>query len=103
MHTDVYASPNRRAIAASGTTLIVNVDGADIAVQAGVSVVAALVLAGRLCTRTAVGGEARFAFCGMGYCQECRVTIDGQPHRLACQETCRAGMAIRTGAAGALA
>jgi hypothetical protein len=64
-------------------------------VEEGASVVAALVLADRLCTRLSVSGEPRFALCGMGQCQECRVTIDGQPHRLACQAVCRAGMAIR--------
>lgn len=80
-------------------TVVVQVDGVAVAVDAGASVVAALVLADRLGTRLSVSGEARFALCGMGYCQECRVTIDGQPHRLACQARCRAGMDIRTGEA----
>jgi predicted molibdopterin-dependent oxidoreductase YjgC len=79
-------------------TIVVQVDGQALAVPAGASVLAALVLAGRLCTRLSVGGEARFALCGMGYCQECRVGIDGHAHRLACQTSCRAGMAIVTGA-----
>lgn len=73
------------------------IDGAVHAVPAGVTVVAALALAGRLCTRRSVGGEARFALCGMGHCQECRVTIDGRAHQLACQVRCAAGMAITTG------
>jgi succinate dehydrogenase/fumarate reductase-like Fe-S protein len=30
----------------------------------------------------------------MGVCQECRVTIDGRAHVLACQTLCRAGMCI---------
>ena len=83
---------------AAGVRVRLRVDGQEVVVDSGASVVAALVLAGRLCTRTSTGGEARFAFCGMGYCQECRVTIDGRPHRLACQAVCRAGMDIRTGA-----
>lgn len=78
--------------------IVVRVDGQPVAVPVGASVVAALVLADALCTRRSVRGEARFALCGMGYCQECRVTIDGRPHRLACQTACRAGMEIATGA-----
>lgn len=77
-----------------GEEVLVYVDGHAVRVAAGASVVAALVLAGQLCTRRSVSGEARFALCGMGQCQECRVTIDGAPHRLACQVRCQAGMAI---------
>jgi succinate dehydrogenase/fumarate reductase-like Fe-S protein len=29
-------------------------------------------------------------------CQECRVSIDGRPHVLACQALCRDGLAIGT-------
>ena len=78
-------------------TIMVRVDGAAVAIAPGASVVAALMLADRLCTRVSQSGQARFALCGMGYCQECRVTIDGMPHRLACQVACSAGMDIRTG------
>lgn len=78
--------------------IVIEVDGKPVAVPPGASVVAALVLADVLRTRLSVGGEARFALCGMGYCQECRVSIDGHPHRLACQSTCRAGMVVATGA-----
>lgn len=75
------------------------VDGRAVSVGAGASVVAALVLADTLCTRRSVGGEARFALCGMGQCQECRVTIDGRAHSLACQVRCVQGMDIVTGQA----
>lgn len=78
--------------------ITVSVDGSAVRVAQGASVIAALVCAGRLCTRRSVSGEPRFALCGMGQCQECRVTIDGRPHRLACQVRCEAGMAILTGA-----
>jgi D-hydroxyproline dehydrogenase subunit gamma len=80
-----------------GDEVLVYVDGRAVRVAAGASAVAALVLAGQLCTRRSVSGEARFALCGMGQCQECRVTIDGGPHRLACQVRCHSGMSIRTG------
>ena len=83
------------------TDIIVLVDGREVRVPEGAIAIAALVLAGQLCTRRSLGGEARFALCGMGQCQECRVSIDGQPHRLACQVRCRAGMEIRTAEADA--
>lgn len=83
-----------------GDEVLVFVDGHAVRVAAGASVVAALVLAGQLCTRRSVSGEARFALCGMGQCQECRVSIDGTPHRLACQVRCHPGMSIRTGEGG---
>ncbi len=75
----------------------VDIDGRTVNVNAGASVIAALVIADRLCTRRSVGGEVRFALCGMGQCQECRVTIDGRAHRLACQVRCVPGMRIATG------
>jgi hypothetical protein len=48
------------------------------------------------CTRLSVTGMARAPVCGMGICQECRVSIDGQPHQLACQTLCRPGMQVST-------
>ena len=78
----------------------VTVDGRSVVVHAGASVIAALVTAQQLCTRISVRGERRFALCGMGHCQECRVRIDGRAHRLACQARCVPGMTIVTGGAG---
>ena len=67
-------------------------------VPEGVTVAAALYIAGTGITRISVSGERRAAFCGMGICQECRVLIDGQ-RRLACQTLCVEGMAVQTAAA----
>ncbi|MBI3286382.1 MAG: (2Fe-2S)-binding protein [Burkholderiales bacterium] len=74
----------------------VHIDGVALRVDTQLTVVAALALAGRLQTRLSLAGEARFAVCGMGVCHECRVSIDGQPQRLACQTYCRDGMQIST-------
>jgi predicted molibdopterin-dependent oxidoreductase YjgC len=74
-----------------------SVDGQEVSIDAGASVLAALVVAGRWCTRVSVSGEPRFALCGMGQCQECRVTIDDRVHRLACQVGCAEGMRVVTG------
>ncbi|UGQ48804.1 2Fe-2S iron-sulfur cluster-binding protein [Massilia endophytica] len=78
----------------------VTVNGISVRVPPGASVAAALVAAGTLCTRRSVTGQMRFAFCGIGQCQECRVSIDGQPHRLACRTSCKEGMHIVTGGEG---
>lgn len=71
------------------------IDGQRISVAAGTSVAAALALAGDGCSRTALNGARRAPLCGMGICQECRVSIDGQ-RRLACQTPCRDGMRVET-------
>lgn len=70
-------------------------DGRPLRVAAGTTVAAALALGGDGTTRTSVSGQRRAPLCGMGVCQECRVTIDGQ-RRLACQTLCREGMQVET-------
>ena len=73
------------------------VDGVAVDVPRGVTVVAALVGARSPCTRRSVTGQPRFAFCGIGQCQECRVTVDGRANQLACRTICAEGMIITTG------
>jgi predicted molibdopterin-dependent oxidoreductase YjgC len=70
-------------------------DGRALKVAAGTTVAAALALAGDGCSRTSVSGQRRAPLCGMGICQECRVTIDGR-RRLACQTLCQQGMQVQT-------
>ncbi len=79
----------------------VSIDGQAVQASTQMTVAAALFAAGQLHTRRSVRGEARFALCGMGVCQECRVCIDGQAHRLACQVFCQPGMVITTDGAAA--
>lgn len=75
----------------------VTVDDIAIEVAAGATVAAALAIrAGIAGTRMSVSGAPRTALCGMGICQECRVTIDGRAHVLACQTLCRDGQVIAT-------
>ncbi|TKC92629.1 (2Fe-2S)-binding protein [Trinickia terrae] len=77
----------------------VTVDGHPLQVPEYATVAAALVLAGGIRgTRLSANGEPRTMVCGMGVCQECRVTVDGRAHVLACQTVCRDGMTIETGA-----
>lgn len=74
-------------------TLTVN--GTPVLVPSGATVAVALVLAGQAC-RTSVTGEPRGPLCGMGICFECRVAIDGIPHRRSCQVLCEHGMEVDT-------
>lgn len=75
----------------------ISINGAETSVEEGTSVAAALINTGVWCFRTSVDGNPRAPVCAMGICFECRVTIDGQPHRRACMESCRAGMEVDTG------
>jgi sarcosine oxidase subunit alpha len=72
------------------------VDGQPLEVEAGLTVLAALWNAGARTLRISVTGEGRGPLCGMGTCFECRVTIDGVPHRRSCLEVVRDGMEVRT-------
>ena len=72
------------------------IDGKSVSVPAGSTAAVAVAAAGRSHFRTSVGGEPRGPLCGMGICFECRVTIDGRPHRRSCQTVCTPGMEIRT-------
>ncbi|WP_321781714.1 2Fe-2S iron-sulfur cluster-binding protein [Paraburkholderia sp. J94] len=79
--------------------VVLEVDGRSVRVAAGSSVVAAIAHAtgdAGLATRRSVTGALRGPLCGMGVCQECRVTIDGVAHRLACQTVCAEGMNVVT-------
>ncbi|RKE38298.1 2Fe-2S iron-sulfur cluster protein [Paraburkholderia sp. BL23I1N1] len=81
---------------ANATRLHLAIDGRSVTVEAGTTVAAALVMAGASGTRRSISGEVRAALCGMGVCQECRVTIDGRAHVLACQTLCREGQMVCT-------
>ncbi|CAD6536310.1 (2Fe-2S)-binding protein [Paraburkholderia sabiae] len=74
------------------------IDGESIEVEKGATIAAALAICGASAsgTRTSVSGEPRAPLCGMGVCQECRVTVDGRAHVLACQTLCRDGQNVQT-------
>lgn len=78
---------------ATGTVTII-VDGAAIQVASGATVAAALANAGQTALRKSVSGESRGPLCAMGVCQECRVVIDGVPHRRACMVVVADGMIV---------
>ena len=70
-----------------------HINDQPVSVPVGCSVAAALAIAGNGVARISVGGEPRAPLCGMGICQECRVSINGV-RRLACQTTCSADMRV---------
>ena len=75
--------------------ITVTVNGRSVAVGAGATVAAAMMISESHC-RKSVLGEPRSPLCGMGICFECRAVIDGIPHRRSCQILCTSGMEIRT-------
>ena len=77
-------------------TLRIFVDGRAIDAGQATTVAAAMWNAGLVHLRTSVTGERRGPLCAMGICFECRVTIDGVPHRRACMEACAPEMRVET-------
>lgn len=75
------------------------IDGRRTSVAAGTSVAAAIAIAAAGVTRRSVSGQRRAPLCGMGVCQECRVTVDGRAHVLSCQTLCAPDMDVQTGGA----
>ena len=72
------------------------INGKAVAVAAGTTVAAAILIAGESAFRRSVQGTPRGPLCGMGICFECRVTIDGEAHARSCQILCGSGMEVRT-------
>lgn len=72
------------------------VNGCRLVVPDGISVAAAVAIAGETAFRHSISGEPRAPLCGMGICFECRVTIDGMAHARSCQIQVKSGMDVRT-------
>jgi len=73
------------------------VDGRSVPAFPGESVAAALLATGKRAFRTtARRDEPRGAYCGIGICFDCVMTVDGQPNVRACQTRVRPGMRIET-------
>lgn len=82
-------------------TVEIVADGRWETVPAGTTVAAALLNLGVAAFRVSATGSPRGPVCGMGVCYECRVTVDGVPHRRACLVRVAAGMRVSTGTGGA--
>ena len=75
--------------------LTVYVNGTAVAVPAGFTAAAAMLMHGDGATRTTpVSGEGRAPYCMMGVCFECLAEIDGVPNQQACLVPVAEGMRI---------
>ena len=79
-----------------GRRVRIIVDGEEVDAYEGECIAAALLASGRAATRwTAVTGEARGYFCGMGICQDCLVVVDGRGSVRACMTAVSDGLRIQ--------
>ena len=83
--------------------LTIHYDGRPIETREDETVWAALVAAGHLQQCTGKDGQPRGAFCGMGVCHDCIVTIDGHASQRACLAKVKDEQDVRSQDAGAFA
>jgi predicted molibdopterin-dependent oxidoreductase YjgC len=83
-----------RSVGVRAPRITITVNGKRVEAFAGETVYAALSAAGFRILRKSNMGAGRGAFCGMGVCYECLVTIDGKPQQRACMTPVRDGMEI---------
>jgi len=77
-------------------TIAITVNGRRVSVEQGTTVAAAILNGASPAFRESPHGDVRAPLCGMGICFECRVTIDGAPHRRACMTVAQDGMMVVT-------
>lgn len=70
-------------------------EGEALTARSGQSLAAALTDAGQRVFRHTGKGSPRGVFCGMGVCQDCLVTVDGQPNQRACMTLARDGAMVQ--------
>ena len=75
--------------------LMVTINDTAVAVPAGFTAAAAMLMQGGGATRTTpISGEARAPYCMMGVCFECLMEINGEPNQQGCLVTVSEGMRI---------
>ena len=80
-----------------GQPFEIEVDGKKIIAFEGETIGAALLAAGQRTLRyTNKRQQPRGLYCGIGLCQECRMTINGIPNTQACQTLATPGCRIET-------
>lgn len=78
-----------------GESFDITVDGEPIRAFPGETVAGALLAAGRYELRETKRGSPRGVFCGIGYCFDCRMIIDGRSER-ACLALAHPGCRVIT-------
>ncbi|MGW6881612.1 (2Fe-2S)-binding protein [Streptomyces goshikiensis] len=90
-------SPRALVGGAPVVTYTMRFDGRELSAQAGQSIAAVLWGAGILAWRTTrETGAPRGAFCGIGSCYDCLVTVNGRPNQRACLVPARPGDTVTT-------
>ncbi|MFB7463055.1 (2Fe-2S)-binding protein [Streptomyces sp. NPDC056224] len=90
-------SPRSLVGGSPASRFTVDFDGRALPAQEGQSVAAVLWSAGILAWRTTrEGGAPRGAFCGIGSCYDCLVTVNGRPNQRACLVPAREGDTVTT-------
>ncbi len=85
-----------RLLEAAVEQVVIEVDGTEETVPAGVSVAAALLYLDKIPLRhSVVNAQPRAPFCMMGICFECLIEVDGVANQRACQLQVQAGMCLR--------
>ena len=78
------------------TEVLLDVDGRGVPGRQGESIAAALIRAGLTAWRQTPQGNPRGLFCGMGVCQDCVISVDGQDQQRACMTKVSGAHRIRT-------
>ncbi|MDG1456959.1 MAG: FAD-dependent oxidoreductase [Pseudoprimorskyibacter sp.] len=76
--------------------IVFTFDGQDVAAAPGDSIAAALAACGETILGQRRNGHNRAAFCGMGVCHDCLVTVDGQRGQRACMVSVREAMTVQS-------
>ncbi len=79
-----------------GSTVTFSVDGETIQAYQGDTVAGALYALGRRLWHRSRVGDERGLLCGIGYCFDCLVTVDGNADQRACQTLVKEGMVVTT-------
>jgi len=80
-----------------GQPFEIEVDGEKIVAYEGETIGAVLLAAGRRTLRfTNKLEQPRGLYCGIGLCQECRMTVDGIPNTQVCQTLATPGCRVET-------
>ncbi|MBI4280043.1 MAG: (2Fe-2S)-binding protein [Armatimonadetes bacterium] len=98
VHHGAEIAGTLRVARGDGRPVRIEVDGTALEAREGDTVAAALLAEGRSILRHTLHGKApRGLFCGMGFCFDCLVTVDGVRSVRACVTPVREGMKVETG------
>ena len=85
-----------RPFGKEGLAITFSLDGESIQAYEGDTIAGALYAAGRRAWHRSRYGDERGLLCGIGYCFDCLVTVDGRSDLRACQTLVKEGMVVTT-------